>query len=526
MDNKNKKIMWEFFKRLVLGIGFLLLVFMIAIFVFIFCWSPFGSSPSKETMKAYEARTEYFYDGKFHTKDPFVLNTEVIGEPSEDSAEKVAKDGEIPVKKIVSFPNTKNGEWDVTWFGHSTVMLQIDGKKIFIDPVLSEYSSPVQFGIGKRMSELPMTKEEIPYVDVVLLSHDHYDHLDYETIIAIDAKVGAYVVPLGVEQHLIRWGVAENKIHTFAWWESNEVVGLSFTAIPGRHFSGRLPWTLYQSLWCGFVIKTESQQIYYTGDTGYGDMFQEVYDKFGKMDLMIVENGQYNKAWSQCHMMPEEAVQAALDVKADVVLPVHWATFVLAKHKWSEPAERITKEAQKKGVKIITPIIGQTVNKNDIAQYMTPWWNLTHDRDVKQDTFISNTVKEELEEEKVEQLDNNEMNISKISVTVDSQKFVATLEQNQATTELVTMLKKGPKTIKLKDYSGFEKVGSLGVSLTTSNSQVSTIPGDIVLYNGNQLVLFSGTNTWSYTKIAHIENLTGWQEALGNGDVTVTLSLE
>ncbi len=372
MDEKKR---WRRGKKILLGIGLFLCIFVIAALAFVILWKPLGRTPSKAQMKEYESRTDAFYDGQFHTKDPFVVDTVVVGEPSENSSEKRAKDGEIPVQKIERFPENQKGEWDVTWFGHSTVMLQMDGKKIFIDPVLSDYSSPVQFAVGKRMSEIPMEKENIPYVDVLLLSHDHYDHLDYNTIRAIDDRVGEYVVPLGVDQHLIRWGVDKNKIHTFAWWESQDVAGFTFTSTPGRHYSGRLPWNQNQSLWCGYVIQTNEQQIYYTGDTGYGDMFQEVYEKFGKMDLMIVENGQYDKAWSQCHMMPEEVVQAALDVQADVILPVHWGTFVLAKHKWSEPAERVTKAAKEEGVNVITPIIGQTVNKNKTEQYMTHWWN-------------------------------------------------------------------------------------------------------------------------------------------------------
>lgn len=340
---------------------------------FLMFWKPLGKNPTKEQQAEYAKRTDAFYDGTFHTLEDFTLLTKVEGEPSEDSEEKSPK-VELPVHTIDSFPEAPSGEWQVTWFGHSTVMLQMEGKKIFIDPVLSEYSSPVQ-GIGaKRMAETPMKAEDIPEVDVLVLSHDHYDHMDYNTILEIDDRVKEYCVPLGVDNHLVRWGIDPEKIHTLAWWEETVAGGITITSTPGQHYSGRLPWKQNSTLWCGYVFQLGEQQVYYTGDTGYGEFFKDIHEKFGGMDLVIMENGQYNKRWSDCHMMPEEGVQAAQILEAEWVLPVHWAGFVLATHRWSEPAERYTKEAENAGVNVITPEIGETVNKNQAAGYQKKWW--------------------------------------------------------------------------------------------------------------------------------------------------------
>lgn len=328
---------------------------------------------SEEVQNEYAERTQYFSNGVFHAPEDFTVMTEYEGEPIEKSDEMMPSES-LPIHKTDSLPETQSGEWNITWFGHSTFMLQVDGKKIFVDPVLSEYASPVQGAGPKRMAEVPIDTENLPEIDVLIISHDHYDHLDYNTICDIDSKVKQYIVPLGVEQHLMRWGIDESKIHTIAWWESFEAAGLRFTSTPGLHYTGRLPWQNNTSLWSGYVIKSSKHQIYYTGDTGYGEHFKEIYNRFGKMDLMIVENGQYDKAWSQTHMMPEEGVEAAKLMEADVILPVHWAGFSLAYHSWYEPIERFTASAKGNGVTVITPMIGDTFSNATVNEYMNEWW--------------------------------------------------------------------------------------------------------------------------------------------------------
>lgn len=354
-----------------------LLVFVVVICVIAICvilfWKPFGKAPNKKLKEEYAKKSEYFYDGTFHPIESFELLTQYEGERSQPAFDKLPTD-EIPVQTITSFPTVSKNEWNVTWFGHSSVMLQMENKNILIDPVFSDYASPMQAFFVKRFSKLPIEIEDLPDIDVVLISHDHYDHLDYHTIRNIDAKVKEYVVPLGVEQHLIRWGVNEKKIHTLTWWQEEKVRDISFTATPAKHYTGRLPWNNNTSLFAGYVLKLNQQQIYYTGDTGYGDFFEDIHSRFGKMDLMIVENGQYDKMWANTHMFPEQSVQASKTMETDVVLPVHWGAFSICNHGWKDSIERFTKAAKEENLNVITPMIGQSVGKNDTQNYQEAWW--------------------------------------------------------------------------------------------------------------------------------------------------------
>lgn len=253
-------------------------------------------------------------------------------------------------------------------------MVQMSGLNILIDPVFSEYASPVQGFGAKRFSKLPIDIENMPNIDILTISHDHYDHLDYQTIIDIDSKVLNYCVPLGVEKHLIRWGIDENKIHSFVWWEELEIDGLKITSIPGRHNTGRLPWQTNTTLWSGYVFENNNYKIYYTGDTGYSHYFKEVYEKFGEMDLVILENGQYDKSWESIHMLPEQGIQAIKDLNAKWVVPVHFGTFSLGYHPWDHPIKEITRLAESENINLATPMIGEILDYHNISQFQEQWW--------------------------------------------------------------------------------------------------------------------------------------------------------
>ena len=218
----------------------LALILALAAGLFLLFWPSLGKNPSSEQQEEYGERTEAFYDGVFHTPEKFQLIVDTDNKTDEKA--ELTPEGIIPVNKITELPEADIRDFTVTWFGHSTSLLQIHGMTVFIDPVLSEYSSPVGFTGARRMAEVPMTAENVPEIDILLISHDHYDHLDYQTIKEIDAKVKNYCVPLGVENHLIRWGVDPEKIHTMAWWEETEIDGLTISSTPGQHYSGRLPW--------------------------------------------------------------------------------------------------------------------------------------------------------------------------------------------------------------------------------------------------------------------------------------------
>lgn len=352
-------------------ITIIVILFIIAI-GFIILYKPFGDILSFVNQNDYTQETKLFYDGTFHDITEIkVLN----GNESEfsDDEETIPK-GEIPVHQLKTIPVASIEQLKWIWFGHSSSMLQMQGLNILIDPVFSEYASPIQGFGAKRFSKLPIDIENMPNIDILAISHDHYDHLDYQTIIDIDSKVKNYCVPLGVEKHLIRWGIDENKIHSFAWWEEIEIDGLKITSIPGRHYTGRLSWQTNTTLWNGYVFENNDYKTYYTGDTGYSDYFKEVYEKFGEMDLVILENGQYDKSWESIHMLPEQGIQAVKDLHAKWVVPVHFGTFSLGRHSWDHPIKEITRLAEKENINLATPMIGEIVDYHDISNFKSKWW--------------------------------------------------------------------------------------------------------------------------------------------------------
>lgn len=261
------------------------------------------------------------------------------------------------------------------WFGHSSYLISIGDKKILADPVFSERASPVQY-VGSK--NYPGTgiyhTEDLPDIDVILISHDHYDHLDYNTILKIKDRTKRFCVPLGIGEHLEHWGVDKNKIREYDWWEGEDVLpGIHVTATPARHFSGR-GFTRNKTLWTSFVIEVDGYKIFMGGDSGFHQAFKAIGEKFGPFDIAMLECGQYDKQWPFIHMMPEETVQASIDLKAKVFLPVHWAKFTLALHPWKEPIQRAVKHAESLNVGITTPKIGEPVVLTESLP-VTRWWD-------------------------------------------------------------------------------------------------------------------------------------------------------
>lgn len=261
----------------------------------------------------------------------------------------------------------------VVWFGHSGYFIQADGKKILVDPVLSGAASPVSFTTPSFKGSDIYKAEELPETDILFLSHDHWDHLDYDTILKINKKVKTIITSLGVGAHLEHWGIEPGKIIETNWGDVTELGnGFTVTTEPARHFSGRA-FKRAQTAWSSFVLKTPSMNLYLGGDSGYDDHFVKIGEKHGPFDLAILECGQYNASWKYIHMMPEETVQAAIDLKAKKLFPVHWGKFALAMHDWDEPIKRVQVAAIHAGMPLVTPLIGEKVKIKE-QQSFSNWW--------------------------------------------------------------------------------------------------------------------------------------------------------
>ena len=266
------------------------------------------------------------------------------------------------------------GNNQFVWYGHSVILMKINGKTILFDPMFGPDASPIGPVRTKRFSEKTLDIiDELPEIDVLLMSHDHYDHLDLDSYQKIKHKVKAFYVPLGVKRHLSQWGVSSELITELDWWNNFTIEDIFIEFIPSRHFSGRGLSDRAKSLWGGFVFKTNDLSICISGDGGYGDHFKTIGEKHGPFDFAFIECGQYNKEWHQIHMYPEESVQAALDLKAKVSMPIHWAGFKLALHPWKEPIERFVAEANLKKISIATPNLGQLVSFEKTPE-ANAWW--------------------------------------------------------------------------------------------------------------------------------------------------------
>lgn len=262
----------------------------------------------------------------------------------------------------------------LVWFGHSSYFMQIDGKRFLVDPVFCGNASPFSFMIKSFKGTDIYTSDDIPEIDYLFITHDHWDHLDYKTITELKPKIKKIITGLGTGAHLERWGCNRNIISENDWFD--ELIledGFKVNTTPARHFSGRSTKS-NQSLWASFVLQTPSLQIFIGGDSGYDEHFSEIGEKFGGFDLVILENGQYNTSWKYIHLMPDEVLQAAKDLNAKRLFPVHNSKFALANHSWDTPLKAITEFNKSVNQPMITPMIGELVNLNDTAQIFSDWW--------------------------------------------------------------------------------------------------------------------------------------------------------
>ncbi|MGL1900573.1 MAG: MBL fold metallo-hydrolase [Fibrobacterales bacterium] len=283
---------------------------------------------------------------------------------------------ELPIKKqkVSDLTPILHGDVELTRLGHSSILIRNSNAVWLIDPVFSERASPVQWAGPKRFHPVPLDYTNLTDIEGIIISHNHYDHLDEGTIKAIHEKVSYFAVPLGIGEILIDWGVDPQKINEFDWWENRQLGSMNITAAPAQHFSGRGLFDSMETLWCGWALHTGSANIYYTGDGGYFETFKQIGKTLGPFDIAIVETGAYDPQWPDVHMKPTESIQAAIDLGAKAILPVHNGTFDLAFHSWDDPFKQITALGKERKTPVFTPIMGEPFLLNQ--QVVTSqWWS-------------------------------------------------------------------------------------------------------------------------------------------------------
>lgn len=363
-------------------ITFFIVLVAIVIFAYTFLQHPkFGKKPSGERLALIEKSPNY-KNGKFENLSftPDLAEGEsLIGVLFEFFFKKV--DRKIPTDLIPSVKTNLHAlslDQDIlVWFGHSSYFIQLEGKRFLIDPVFSGNASPIP-GTTKSFKGTDIyTAEDIPEIDYLLLTHDHYDHLDYDTIIKLKPKVKKVITALGVGSHFEFWGFAVENIIEKDWNEKIELdQNLTLYTTPSRHFSGR-SFKRCNTLWTSFVLETKDFRMYLGGDSGYDTHFTAIGEKFGSFDLALLDNGQYNEKWKYIHNMPEDVIKAMKDLKAKRVFPVHSSKFALSLHSWDEPLKKVTELNSKseKPIPLVTPMIGEIVQLRNENQQFKQWWN-------------------------------------------------------------------------------------------------------------------------------------------------------
>jgi L-ascorbate metabolism protein UlaG (beta-lactamase superfamily) len=271
-----------------------------------------------------------------------------------------------------AFDAPAQSELRITWFGHSSLLVEIEGRRLLVDPVWSERCSPSRFLGPKRFHPVPLPLEALPPLDAVLISHDHYDHLDYATVMALKERAVPFIVPLGVGAHFEYWGFDPKLVRELDWWEETELGGLTLVATPARHFSGR-GLGRDRTLWAGWAVIGKKRRIYYSGDSAMFEGFARIGERLGPFDAALIEVGAYDAMWADVHLGPEQAVEAHRAVRGRVLFPVHWGTFDLALHSWVEPVERVLQAAELEHVTVVTPKPGQSIDPLD-PPAPERWW--------------------------------------------------------------------------------------------------------------------------------------------------------
>ncbi|HEX4722389.1 MAG TPA: MBL fold metallo-hydrolase [Pseudonocardiaceae bacterium] len=329
-----------------------------------------GGRPSTERLR----ESPQYQDGTFHNA---AKTTTMSRDGMRDTIRELIfgrqQRGPVGVVPMIDRVESATDGMHVTWYGHSSALVELDGARVLFDPVWGERVSPSAHVGPRRLHPVPVPLDKLPNVDAIVISHDHYDHLDLPSVrTLLRTQSAPFVVPLGVGAHLRRWQVPPDRIVELDWWQSFEVAGLELVATPAQHFSGRL-FKRDGTLWTSWAVLGRTRRAFYTGDSGYFDGYREIGARYGPFDVSLVQIGAYGPGWPAIHMTPEEGVAAHLDVQADVLVPVHWATFNLALHAWSEPADRVWRESKARDVRLAVPRPGERIDV-DHPPAVDGWW--------------------------------------------------------------------------------------------------------------------------------------------------------
>lgn len=371
------KLALKILKRIFFGI--LILVAVAFLFVFFYLkQEQFGALPSGKRLELVE-KSPNFKNGSFHNKYELptitkgysmmgVLWTTLTKEFPRTEPASILPSVKTDLKKL---PKDKN--W-LVWFGHSSFLMQIDGIRILVDPVFSGNASPIPGSVKSYKGTDVYAVEDMPEIDYLLISHDHYDHLDFETIKKLNSKVKKVICGLGVGAHFERWGFSNDKIFDKDWGDEVKVNNRLSIFTERTHHNCARGITRDKALWVSFIIKSPNMQIFYSGDGGYDDRFKEIYKKYGAMDWAFMEFGQYNPAWESVHELPHQVIKATAELHAKNMMPVHHSKFTLARHPWDEPLKLATEYSKGKSHRLATPMIGETLWLNDSTQQFKQWW--------------------------------------------------------------------------------------------------------------------------------------------------------
>ncbi len=329
--------------------------------------------------KQIDYESKYYKDGKFFNPN---INIERSFSKTisnfwhfftDNTKDRIPKPNEIPIVKLTSqdILNMKNNH--AIRLGHSNLLLKLDDKLIMTDPHFSLRASPFSFMGPKRFHQPPISVEELPFIDIVIISHNHYDHLDEYTLKTLNGKVGHIYTALGVGNKLIEFGFDSSKITELDWWGKTQNGSINIAATPAQHFSARGLFDRNKSFWSSWVIQSTQVNLFFSSDSGYSKDFKIIGEKFGPFDMTFVENGAYNLRWKEMHMFPNESVQAHLDLDGKIMFPIHNGTFPLSTHPWKEPLQLVTQYAKEKNVQIVHPKMGESIPILEFTQ-TEKWW--------------------------------------------------------------------------------------------------------------------------------------------------------